>query len=324
MSEATDLAALASFRQLLPFIQQYLEQQALPAAYPGLASWIRRFLIDKPLGPTAVLPLASCAAVGGDPRQAIAASAVCELLHLGVRALDDLQDQDAPRGLWTEIGPARAFNYSASLYVLAHYVLTHANFPARLRQNIQRAMSEEVMQLAAGQERDLTHQTETIEDYWQTIAAKNGRLFSLVCWLGALCGTGQQRYIDACRQYGFHLGIILQLFDDFEGTWAANDLEMGRITLPVLYGLNIDHPRRDELQALKQAGQIHTNADLVRTILDQIETRSFIIWVALQERDRALAKLQDCPGAAGVATLTSYVDVIFADAEQLLTTKPSA
>jgi len=173
----------------------------------------------------------------------------------------------------------------------------------------------------AGQDRDLRGETRTLEDYWRTIEGKNAMAFSFICAAGAICGTGDTVLIQACRTFGHHLGLALQLFDDFEGFWkpsGLNDLAMGKITLPVLYGLSVEHEERNELQALVNDNNLAVHVDRIRTILDKIHTRDFMIWAALQERKQAIAALNPCPGQDGVTALSAYMTTIFCHIEDVL------
>ena len=127
--------------------------------------------------------------------------------------------------------------------------------------------------------------------------------------------------LDACRTFGYHSGLALQLFDDFEGLWGESglgDLAMGKITLPVIYGLNVAHNRRDELQKLIDDRSMAAESERIREILDLIHTREFMIWAALQEREKALAALESCPGQQGVTALTAYITTIFTNIEDVL------
>jgi geranylgeranyl diphosphate synthase, type I len=265
--------------------------------------------------------LASCAAVGGDPEVAVPAAAAWEVLNLGIRILDDLQDQDTADGLWARVGVPRAFNFSAALYAFCNELLVRAAWPAEQYRAISRTFTLEAMRLAAGQDQDLRGETHTVDDYWRTIKDKNASAFALACAAGSLCGTGVPTLVEACRTFGNHLGLALQLFDDFEGLWEPSgrgDLEMGKITLPVLYGLGVEHDRRDELRRLVYDGDTAAHADRVRAILDGIHAREFVIWTALQEREQAIAALAPCPGKVGISALKAYVTAIFARIENVL------
>ena len=310
-----ELDRLKVFQDLLPDVRRYFHQH-LPKDWPELAS-VLNAVINKPLGPLSVLPLASCAAVGGNPRDAIPVAAAWEALSLSMRILDDLQDQDRP-GLWTIVGVRRAFNFSAALFAYCNDLLAQSTFSAEKYQTLNRYFLRESLSLAHGQDMDLRNETRTLEDYWRMIEGKNARAFALACAAGALCGSEDLRLVEACRMYGHHLGIALQLFDDFEGIWASKDtgdLEQYKFTLPLIYGLNISHKYNNELKIL--TNNLAGNAGRIRAILDEIHARDFMIWTALKERDYAIAALAECPGQDGVTALNTYITVIFTQIEDL-------
>ena len=316
---AEDDPAALPFRPLLPEVRRYIREHR-PADWPALVALLGP-LVDEPLDPLAVLPLAGCAAVGGDPRAAIPVAAAWTVLNLAVRVLDDLQDQDRPSGLWAAVGLPRAFNFAAALYTLSGALLAAAPWPAEQYRAITRCFTGQSLRLAAGQDRDLRGQTCGMEDYWRTIEEKNGAAFALACACGARCGTGDPELVTACHSFGHHLGLVLQLFDDFEGLWEPNglgDLEAGKITLPVLYGLSVAHDRRAELRQLVDGGDVVAHAGRIRAILDGVHARDFVLWAALQERERALQALAKCPGQTGVAALEAYVTVLFTHCGQLV------
>jgi geranylgeranyl diphosphate synthase type I len=68
----------------------------------------------------------------------------------------------------------------------------------------------------------------------------------------------------------------------------------------------LEHPARDELVLLVKENQVATNAERVREILDTIDTRSFMIWAALKERNQALEAISICPNTEGKQLLISY------------------
>lgn len=313
------LASMERFQALLPEVRQYINEHR-PRHWPEMCTILGQ-IADRPLGPLPILPLASCAAVGGDGREAIPVAAAWEVLNLAVRILDDLQDKDRPGALWTTVGAARAFNYSAALYALCNDLLAAAAWPAEKYRAISRTFAHEALNLAAGQDRDLRGETLTVDDCWRTMEDKNASAFALACMAGALCGTDDPILLDACRAFGHHLGLALQLFDDLEGLWepsGTSDLAVGKITLPVIYGLSVAHQHRDELRQLISGGDLVASVDRVKEILDGIGTRDFLVWAALQERHRAVEALAPCPGQTGVTALVGYVTAIFARVEEIV------
>ncbi len=313
------LDELETFRDLLPDVRAYIRRH-IPDNWPDFSALLRQ-LTDEPLGPLAILPLASCAAAGGDARAALPVAATWVTLNQAIRILDDLEDQDRPDALWTIVGVPRAFNFSAALYAFCLELLTHTAWPAERYRAITRLFLQDSIVLAAGQDRDLCHQTQTLDDYWSTIETKNARAFALACATGAMCADADSHAVAACDAYGYHLGLALQLLDDFEGFWEpdnGDDLLAGKITLPLLYGCSVDHPERAELQHLVATRQIAQHATRIRSIIARLPAREFVVWTALQERALAVKALESCPSQIGVAALRAYADIIFADLDQLV------
>jgi geranylgeranyl diphosphate synthase type I len=304
------LADLRPIQDLLSQVRAYVRQH-LPPYWPQLAAAVHG-IVDQPLGPLATLPLASCAAAGGDPAQAVPATAAWVAFNVAMRILDDVEDQDRSKALWTEIGMPRAVNFGVAAYMLGHELLAQALWSTDRYRAISRAFLRASLKIAAGQDFDLRDRPDTLDDYWKAIEAKNA--YPVACMAGALCATEDARTLATCERFGYHVGLALQILDDLEGVWhplGRGDLASGKITLPVLYGLNVAHDRREELKKLVVGGHLARNATRAREILDGIGARDFLIWSALQERTRALEALADCPGRAGVTALTAFATVIF-------------
>ena len=145
-----DIADLQIFQELLPEVRSYIRQYA-PSDWPEFRS-ILGAVTDEPLTALAILPLASCAAVGGNPQDAIPVSSAWVVLSLGMRILDDLQDRDRPDALWATIGLSRSFNFTAALYALSNNLLTQAKWSAELYRVINQHFAQTGLQLLNGQD----------------------------------------------------------------------------------------------------------------------------------------------------------------------------
>ena len=292
--------------------------ESAPPAWPELTRVVLD-LAQQPRGPLAVLPLASCAAAGGDPRRAVPVGTAWEILNLAMRLLDDLEDQDRPEGLWNQIGVSRTFNLSAALYVLACDVLTRADWPPTTYRPVMLAFHALSLRVAAGQDRDLQESARTVDELWSIVEDKNGAAFELACRAGALAGDGEPAAVEACAAFGRHVGNIAQIFDDLEGVWGedAVDLVAGRRTLPCAYALSVDHPGRDTLSALLDEGE-PWQVDGIRLLLDQARTRDSLGWLALEERARAAAALETLHPSAGRALLQRYLAALFVDLDAVV------
>jgi geranylgeranyl diphosphate synthase, type I len=310
-----DLDQLDDLRALYPQVRDHVAR--LVPDWPEARTALGQIL-DRPLTPLALLPLASAGAVGGDPALAVPVAAAWCVVNVSIRLFDDLQDQDRPRGYWAELGVPRASNLAAGLLALSYRVLGANTWPERRHRAVTQLWSDELIRLAAGQDADLRGDARTLDDYWRMIAEKNARAYAMACGCGALAATDEVDAVAACHGYGYQLGIGLQLLDDLEGLWqpdGAGDLAAGRLTLPVLYGLEVEHPRRAELEAVVGGGRLAAEVDRVRDILDAIGTRRFLMWAALRQRDRAFDALALLPPSAGKIALHAYGAMFFAPLE---------
>lgn len=299
-------------------------KEAISNAVPDYWSDFRRLLdefLNAPTLPEAVLPLATCRAVNGSPENAVAVSAALVTAGTCLRILDDLQDQDRPKGLWRQIGIERAWNYASAFQTLTFEIIRQAPLKPEAILKINQCFVKGFFHIIYGQDRDLAGATKTLEDYWLTIDQKIARGYAIGCEVGALVGTEDVDLIQACHQFGYHLGFAIQILNDMESIWlpqGVTDLNRGKVTLPLLYGLSLSHYDRDELQRIVETHEVAHRGDRIQTILDRIGTKDFLIWAALKERDQALKAIRICPNAEGKEALESYITGMFGDIDLLL------
>lgn len=292
------------------------------SSWPELSDEILRHLTRCRLPTSVALPLGACAAAGGDPQRAVSTAAGFGLLHLAVRWFDDLQDKDRDDGLWRRVGFDRTVNFAAAVMALAWQAL--AEDPA-LPRSVLAELARACVATARGQDIDLCSGEMTLARYWALIDGKTGAGLAFAARAGCLIAGGDELRLAALDQFGVHAGRLVQMLDDLEGVFVpdgVSDLAAGKITLPVLYGLS--HPEiADELRALVDAGRLGEEAR-VRELLDRVDTRAFVLWAALEQRDFALARLAEATdaasphGEAGRAMLAAQVDLMFCDLGRLL------
>ncbi len=306
-------------KSLYPAVTQVL-QDSIPDYWPQLRV-ILGTTCEQPMVPEAILPLAACQAVNGQAEDAVYVAAALVNTVASMRLLDDLEDQNRPGQLWEQVGPPRAWNYAAAAQFLSFEILNRAPLNPAIIHRISQVLGQAVLRIGAGQDRELSGLTGSIEEYWVTMEMRSGHAYAAACVSGAMVGTEDLTLIEACSTFGYHLGLAMQIFNDMESIWqpdGKSDLEQTKITLPVLYGLHIDHAERDELKSLVATHNLATHADRVRQILENVQTREFLIWAALKEREQALTALSICPDALGREALSSFVTGIFGDIGQLL------
>jgi geranylgeranyl diphosphate synthase type I len=305
---------------LYPQIKKFLLDQ-LPEHWPDLDklanAWIGTDIIPE------IIPLvAACKAVGGDPLDTVSIGAAILAAEISVRILDDVQDRDKPNALYQQVGLARALNYADAFKTLAFKIIGEVSLSKQaLGVRLYQAFVECYFIALAGQDRDLRGAGGSWEEYWQMIEMKTAYIYSTTAALGAMLGTKKVKLIEACKTYGYHLGIAIQIFNDLEGIWEAkgdSDLTCGRVTLPLLYGIHCDRPEREELITLIGDHQISLNASKIKEILAIIDAKGYLVWLALKQREQALKAIQICPDEEGRLALESRFTAMFGNIEELI------
>ncbi|HEU4780776.1 MAG TPA: polyprenyl synthetase family protein [Steroidobacteraceae bacterium] len=311
---------------LLPAIRMEITRIARATGWGDFEHQVERHLTLPRLPPHVFLPLACARATGGDPRAAIPVAVACGYLMLALRWFDDAQDRDRRQSLCGEIGAARATNMAAAALTLAWQALgeDRSQVPA-----VRESFGRHTVALARGQDRDLISGVpDSIEEYWTLMREKTGAALALACEMGAWAGGScDDAGAAALARFGEHAGVLIQILDDLDGTFLPDgmgDLRAGKVTLPVLYGLAIEHEALDELADIVYSGGLRMSADRVREILDCFDTREFLVWAAFEERRQALALVtppqstESGIDAAHCGELRAYVDGLMVGWEALL------
>jgi geranylgeranyl pyrophosphate synthase len=307
-------------------IRASIEAAARACAWADFEREIARHLTRTRLPPHVVLPLASARAVGGAPRRALSVAVACAFLIASMRWFDDAQDRDRGESLCNELGTGRAVNMAAAALTVAWNVL--ANDDA-LPPAVLHSFGRHTVVLAHGQDRDLQGGVpETLDDYWNLMRGKSGAALSLACEAGALAANPQDPSgAVICGRFGAHMGLAMQILDDLDGAFRPDgigDIRAGKATLPVLYGLAVDHPGWAELHGIVSRGHLSARASRVCEILDAIDTREFLVWSAFEERKQALACVDELSarasgrGQVDCQGLRDFADLIVVEWESLL------
>lgn len=198
----------------------------------------------------------ACASAGGRWRDALPASAALEIVHNFSLVHDDIQDDSPMRrgrpALWTLYGTPQAINVGDALLMIANEAVLdlQKTFPLTTVFQVAAILDRACLDLARGQFMDLRHQTSKrfpIAAYWAMVDGKTAALIAACTQIGAVLGGASKRVAERYRAFGRLLGLAFQVKDDILGIWgdegvtgksAAIDLVEGKLSLPVLYGLN--------------------------------------------------------------------------------------
>jgi geranylgeranyl diphosphate synthase type I len=217
----------------------------------------------------ALLLLDACRAVGGDPDAIFPAALSAEYGHIASLIHDDIMDGDTMRrgqdtvhiryGLDAAVLAGDAFIFMAFLgYVECHDQGASAE---RTLEAIRR-LSLTCIAMSRGQalESDTVGRPETTEEaYFEVVRLKTAAFCRAVCEIGALLGGGDDIAIGALGAFGDNLGIAFQIVDDvlcYDASGAGlgkstlSDLRNRRVTLPIIYALQMGAP--DERARVRQ------------------------------------------------------------------------
>jgi geranylgeranyl pyrophosphate synthase len=225
--------------------------------------------------PVAILPLLTCCLSGGNLEAGSGVTASWSLLHLAAGLFDDVEDGDDVFGPGGPMPPAEAVNAATTCLCLAYLALDSLaeTLPPATVQRLRLELGRMLIQTCAGQHQDLARMMSdqaNLDRYWQVAALKTGRSFGWGCWAGAVAGGANAVESAQCQTYGYNLGILLQISDDWAGFLSAaepNDLMRGKRTLPILYALTILPPgQRQRLEVLlAEAQRSRVAADAARS-----------------------------------------------------------
>lgn len=172
-------------------------------------------------------------------------AAVVELVHLATLVHDDIMDgaelRRSRRTAAREYGPVAAVLLGDALF--SHALHLAAQFPTT---EVCFAVSDSTRKVCAGEiVQTLRRGTTkiTLADYRRIIDLKTAELFRLSCFLGSRLADYPLEFVTAASQFGRHLGIAYQIYDDLAdyfgeekhiGKTLGTDLASGKLTLPLL------------------------------------------------------------------------------------------
>jgi geranylgeranyl pyrophosphate synthase len=280
------------------FLDEILNEELAQTAYHQT---LLRFLHQEPELAARVslktLPLLSCAAGGGDPLAAIPVTVAWQAIHRAAKLFDDVEDGQAAH-------PAETINAGTGLLFVAHLALS--KLPDQFVRPVHEQLSRFALRSCTGQHLDLATSATNIDpETWLDIArAKSGELLAWAAWAGALVANADEPSLAGYARYGAHLGVLLQVADDFYGVWGADgvsDLATGQLSLPVCYALSVlEEPDRTALLTLlsQAAGGDQTAEERARQHLIDLGAQGYLLVVGRLQRQEAIAALQNIEGAS--------------------------
>ena len=198
---------------------------------------------------------------GGDAitEPMIRAAAVVEMVHLATLVHDDILDEADLRHKQETV--AKRYGVSAAVLLGDALFAQSLQLASRFETTeICRLVSEATRKICAGeieQSLDGGHLHCDVDRYYRIIERKTAVLFEVSCRLGAFLGETGPIRSAAAGDFGRHLGIAYQIYDDLAdvigseksiGKTLGTDFSSGKSTLPLVFLFEgLDNPARDRL-----------------------------------------------------------------------------
>lgn len=245
------------------------------------------------------LPFLVCEATGGDSSQAIPVAAAWQLVRLAAKLLDDVEDQETTNRVGEIINMAIGFLQLSQLLL---WELLDQGISNEQVQRMCQSLNQAILQACSGQHLDLSstvNRTRMDPDTWlEVAAAKSGALLAWAAWAGAVVTDRDEHALTCYHDYGHHLGILLQVADDFNGVWASSgisDLRNNNYTLPVCYALSVTKGKtRKYLERLLEKaldGDAVAEAQTRQTMIDA-GAQAYLLVVGRLHYQQALSAIQ--------------------------------
>jgi octaprenyl-diphosphate synthase len=231
---------------------------------------------------------------------------IMELIHLATLVHDDIMDGAAKR----RGKPTAYAKWGAELSVLlgdclfCHALMLSSNFAdpsigRRIAQAANEVCSGEILQTQRRFDLALT-----IPEYLKIISMKTGALFRVSTELSAVLNGCRPDEVLALRNYGDHLGVAYQIYDDCldlvgtegaTGKTVGTDLAKGKLTLPLLHVLaQAGDAEREQLHTIILHGTKESRTELLAQVVKRGGLKNAVRRIQ-GFLDQAVASLQVLP-----------------------------
>lgn len=250
------------------------------------------------------------------------AAASLELLHNASLIHDDVVDESNERRGQQSVNAL--FNNKVAVltgdYLLATSLVQVArtrnlriiDIVSRLGQNL---ADGELLQLS-----NVNNQLFSEDVYYDIIHKKTAVLFAACTEAGALSVGASDEVVERARLFGEYLGLCFQIRDDifdyYEdaaiGKPTGNDMQEGKLTLPVLYTLN--HTPDAEMQSIAlKVKNGEADADEIVRLVDFAKANGGIEYAEIKMRElreKAAALLDHVADSEVKQALLNYLDYV--------------
>lgn len=244
----------------------------------------------------ALLPVLTCYAAGGDAPAAYPVAAAWRALHIATKLLDDVEDDAGRSSSPIPAATAQVINLATGLFATANMLLER--LPVAIWAVVQPRFNRTIVHMAGGQHVDLARGTFiNLDQYLAMMGAKSASFLALAAWAGTQCATTDLAYTSSSEEFGFAIGMLLQIGDDlhdFRKADADGDLATGQRSLPIQYALSVTGPaeRRRLETLLAQAPSDPEAVTRARKLIAALGAEAYMLAEVTRYRHRAEVALQ--------------------------------
>jgi geranylgeranyl pyrophosphate synthase len=271
-------------KQVLSLIQLINDNWISSSAWPDFIEAMRLLIPEEGIERDqnvrwAKLPGLCCQAAGGEFQLANEVSAAWLLLHLAGHLIDSVEDGDKVKEIDVIGGPGSAINLANGYFLSAALMLNGLSknpLPPIQTQQIRADFYNTILVMTSGQHQDINGSQLSLKQWWRVAEAKTGSFFSLACRSGARLGSGDLKKIASFGDYGFQLGLMLQIHDDVEelqllmtegSTEVPKNLHK---SLAFTYAVDM-LPGPEKIQLNDLIGSISNNPDKIKEIIEYLD-----------------------------------------------------
>ena len=248
--------ALAPIAEEMAAVERIIADEM--ASGVGRVEEIARYITSaggKRMRPALLILMAR--AMGADREKAAYLGAVIEILHTATLMHDDVVDE----GKMRRGRPTANARWDNAHAVLVGDFLYTRSFQMMVRAGnlkVMQALADAANRLSEGEvlQMNNAHNPDATEaQYFAVIERKTACLFEAAAHMAAAIAGATPEQEDACTRYCLHLGNAFQIADDileYAGEAAAigknlgADLREGKVTLPLLYAMQLASPEDRE------------------------------------------------------------------------------
>jgi len=274
-----------------------------------LISQMSQYIINsggKRIRPLLLLLCARATNYKGDYHYSMAV--VIELIHTATLLHDDVVDgsstrrgQETANELW---GNAPSVLVGDFLYSRAFEIMVEPN-----SMQIMKILSKATNQISEGevlQLLNIKNANVSQSEYFEVIERKTACLFKAACQIAGILSESDKDIINALGSFGMHLGNAFQIIDDtldYEsnssviGKEVGDDLSEGKVTLPMIYALEITKGSEKETLSNAITNADSSNIDNIVNILLSVNAFEYSRKVAKNESNLALKSLEIIPNS---------------------------